>query len=347
MKKYLIIFFIALTLNVFAQQNTSYECKEDSSSPSHYFPEIQQKARQFNRLICTTLKDTASRLTVFPQDSLNAFARFVKNDVASKFKNMRIDNLQIQLNYFVRVLHEAKKFPVFNVQKSPMLGRGWLCYFTGKQDSAITISVQDDSICSDGFNGPCSEVLDDLDMAVYPYQINKNSYSAFKTRLQLTTLQKEWNDYFKNTKSQTFADIILTTLIERSLVKKDFLTGPPPRQWFILHPGVAYEYLKAAPDGNQINESFYFEWLGINWLKSPLFDLPLGLSYAGFYTDVANIKNFGQGALLTIANSYMLGYVRHGSEDGYVISVDLLKLFKNNGQYIGLFDKRLKNLLNE
>ena len=133
-------------------------------------------------------------------------------------------------------------------------------------------------------------------------------------------------------RSQTITDIWITTLIEKDHLSQGHLVGPMPRQWTALHPNIVIENVRGAASGNQLENALAIEWFGVNWWDkdtSPV-GFPFGISLTSLYSDRANSDNVGHGIMFHINNKFSFGWASHGGDDGYYITLDLLKLVGDN-----------------
>lgn len=148
-----------------------------------------------------------------------------------------------------------------------------------------------------------------------------------------------WNRYLYDSKPMLPFDLALTDLFERQWSKSDqYPDGfrePPVRQWFLLHPSVAMEYVSAAEDGQQLKPILIVELIGVNYwdnMRRPI-NVPLLRTFSGAslivsYADRAGLKDTGVGALFTFDNVYSIGVTRYDSETGVSISLDLANLYR-------------------
>ncbi len=148
-----------------------------------------------------------------------------------------------------------------------------------------------------------------------------------------------WNRYLYDSKPMLPLDFILTDSFERKRSKSDqYLEGfrePPVRQWFVLHPSAAMEYVSVAEDGQQFKPILIVELIGVNYWDSKrrLINAPLLRTFSGAslivnYADRAGLKDTGVGALFTFNNFYSIGVTRYESETGVSISLDLANLYR-------------------
>lgn len=147
----------------------------------------------------------------------------------------------------------------------------------------------------------------------------------------LSVKDKEWTTYIEESRSQTFIDIAVTsTLYEWKYGKEenDF-TSPPTVQWFALHPSIIIENVSGAIDGDETKESLALEVIGFNYWEDACFWVACGASVIVNYADRNGVDDTGWGLMFHVDNSYSFGVTKHGGEEGFFITVDLLKLFQD------------------
>jgi hypothetical protein len=191
-------------------------------------------------------------------------------------------------------------------------------------------------------NPECLQVFEDLETAILPY---KRSYQAMIAKNQEQTfaeISADWSRYFETARTQTTLDLVLTSWLERSHMRQGFIVGPPKRQWFMLRPNMILQYNDGAPKGDQFKPGVSVEWAGFNyWDDSPL-GFPFGLSVTSVYADMPDVASVGTGLSLHINNSFTIGWAKHGSDDSFHVSADLLQFVQDKQQqfdkYTGRFD---------
>ena len=346
------------------ESNIQFSCITDNKVESIHFKEIQKAARKVNQSICDAiLVPTRKSITDgFPRDEVTAFGILVKKNVKTKFQGEvlkaleeeKIGTLDKQLNYFVETLSTGvtypKAMPRFNVLKGGTPRAPLHHYFfTGAQEFQGEINREKNSKCKDHFvDKPlCSTVLQQLDDAIFPYQRNANAFTAYDTRIKLNALSAQWDAYFDSARAQTFADIFLTTLIEKSHFKTDHLVGPPERQWFLFRPNIVLEYIENAPDGENMGLALSIEWIGVNWWRDSIIGIPFGVSATTLYSDRPEVKDVGHGVTLYFDNKYAIGYVNHDGNAGFFASVDLFKLFEDKSKQVDRYKDAMKEIVEE
>jgi len=333
-------------------KNIRFECKMDDAEDSKYFPGIQKNAREINQQICDVIL-VPTRKSIkddFPRDEVAAFGSLVKERATARFGNVELDNLPEQLNYFKTTLTTGAALPSFVIKPNPQGPREPIKYFyffagNQNQEGNLTLANNEKCLTDETLNAECNVVLDQLVEAIYPYQRNQNAFTAYETRVKLNALAKDWDAYFDGARAQTFADIVVTTFLEENHFSKDYLVGPPERQWFVLHPNVVLESVNAAPDGDNLTAALSIEWIGVNWWQDTVIGVPFGVSLASVYSDRPGVNDVGHGATFYFDNKYMIGYANHGGDHGFYISMDLLKLFENEKEQAERYRNRIKGIV--
>jgi len=178
----------------------------------------------------------------------------------------------------------------------------------------------------------------DLVSAIEPYHVAQASvkYSA------------DWEEYFSNSRSQTFLDRSLTTVFYRDELKSSMFQKAPDTQYILLHPGVVMEYVDNAQDGEQLEAAFVIEWIGINrWRGCDLWfvNVPCGASVVSTYSDRAGVDDMSIGLMFHINNHYSLGADVRGGDIGLFVTIDLLKAFENQEERVGDWSKEVDGVM--
>lgn len=152
----------------------------------------------------------------------------------------------------------------------------------------------------------------------------------------LDGLEKQWDDFYENGRSQTIWEMLINGKRFQSDNQEHKFMPPPDSQLIVMHPGLVIENVSDSLDGDQTKEAIMLEVIGINWWRNSKWYKPSGISAIALYTDRAGVEDVGYGLAIHFANKFTLGYSDHDGADGYFISVDLLELLKDK-----------KTLLNE
>jgi hypothetical protein len=319
------------TTSLFGAEPPAYKIQEDKGPPSQFFPEIQREARRLDHLVVEAIR-VPTRQSIeqgFPA-ATREFGRFVRADVALRLKPSDLEKLPPMLDYFADVLAAndgfPKQLPQLVVQRD---GFTTMFYkFTGDPaDNVGSITLNSGQINVVTSNGSVAATregtVESLADAIAPYKLNAAAFTAHETRVRLLALADDWDAYFEQGRPQTFWDIAVTTLFEYRHIKTDHLTGPPARQWFVLHPNVVIENLDSAPDGSQLKGAVSIEWIGVNWWN---LKIPFGISLSSLYSDRKDAADVGHGLTLYFANKYCIGWANHGGKNGFFVSLDALQL---------------------
>jgi hypothetical protein len=195
-----------------------------------------------------------------------------------------------------------------------------------------------------GFDS-CAEVAGELQKAI-------EVASAFRLSEQLTLVETyykqlngQWQTFVDDARFQTTWDVLLTTWMYSDKWKAAELQGPPPIQYFVLHPTLTYSYMPDASRGEELKPVPAIEWFGMNWWRNKV---PLGLSVTSVYNDRPDGKAFLHGLTLHVYNAYSFGMVGTGDERTFFVNLDLMNWFSDKqakrDKYKNQFDEYRKNL---
>jgi hypothetical protein len=167
---------------------------------------------------------------------------------------------------------------------------------------------------------------------------------AAEVASRLDETAAEWDEFLTSGRSQTPLDLMLTTMLERRHLRREYLVGPPIRQWSLLHPGLVVERVSDAAPGHQLGLSVAVEWIGVNWWseRSPLFGVPFGVSLTTVISNRLGTSSVGHGVSLHFDNRYSLGWSNRDGVDGYFLSIDLLKLVDDRRRRLERYRQRLE-----
>jgi hypothetical protein len=228
----------------------------------------------------------------------------------------------------------SKSLPRFEVN-----GRAQRFGFAGTPAAALGRFDRNDPACEQRYRMDCGRVLEAFGTAVNRYQVPYRSITAGRTEEQLGALAAHWDAYLDRARSQTLPSLLFTTLMERRHFAADHLVGPPPRQWFLLQPGVVYGLADTGAGNVDASIGVAVDWVGVNgWDLDPV---PLGLSLTSVVLDYDGIDDIGHGFTVHVDNRYSIGWARHGSEDTIFLSFDLLTLVQDRGKQFEAFARRM------
>jgi hypothetical protein len=364
MNRRLVALLLVIAPTVCVGQNESsvpyFACDEsivsvDPDNKSKFFRNIQHEALRVNNVFCNHLNNAPD----VPPEILKDFGSFLENSLAAT--DFGSAGMNADVTSAMRIMSGALgemrstrfRMPDFDVEE---MGDDFdFAFFYSvsvlEENNFEPDEVQRES-CKERFANvsmeepepECLEVFEDLSNAIGPY---KRGYQAMIARNQERTfaeISADWSRYFELARTQTTLDLILTSWLEGSHMRQGFIVGPPKRQWFMLRPNVILQYHDGAPKGDQFKPGLSLEWLGINyWDDSPL-GFPLGLSVTTVYADMPDVNSVGTGLTLHFNNSFTIGWARHGDDDSFHVSTDLLQLVQDRQQQFDKYKSTFENI---
>jgi hypothetical protein len=332
---------------VFAQDESGVACKLGGSVQSQQFAALQADARELNRTICLAL--LSEDFSDFEETQKNLFLQFglTATEVAQgQLQDSGVTNWRAPFDDWVTRISTSefrnKDLPNLFVGTTLSSAAIWVHF----GDTAIRGELADpeEQSCGPGNDQGCKALLEDLAVAVNDYKASYRDLSLQKTRNALATLSSEWDSFLANARSQTLLDLGLTTFLERKHFDKDYLVGPPRRQWALLHPSLVIEHASDAPAGDRDKLTGAIEWLGVNWWSdsSPLFGVPFGISVASVYADRPGFESVGHGVMLHVDNKYSLGWASRSGDNSFYLSLDLLKFIEDKQKQ---FERYKENMI--
>jgi len=155
----------------------------------------------------------------------------------------------------------------------------------------------------------------------------------------LETLDKQWDSYFNEARSQFPWELLLNGyLYGRKIADERGLQAPPESQLILLHPSPALEYVSAADDGSRFEPAVVIELLGYNrwsWNGGRQKN-PWGGSLIASVSDRAGVDNWGYGGMVHYKNTFSLGVSSRDGDLGVFVSVDL-------GKWINKYSEKTRN----
>jgi len=206
-------------------------------------------------------------------------------------------------------------------------------------DKAFRVTDQNLTQCNNkakAFNASasCKSALQEF-RAIYDFAEATYAQPLVLPLMQhLSTLEKDWNDFYQNARSQTIWEMLINGARFQSDNQEHRFLPPPDSQIIFMHPGLVIENVSDAIDGSQTQEGLMLEVIGINWWRNSKWYKPSGLSAIALYSDRPAVKDVGYGVAIHFANKFTIGYVDRDGVDGYFISVDLLELLKDKKTWI-------------
>lgn len=260
---------------------------------------------------------------------LNAESRNAQKYVINFYKHL---NEVISLEDIDRIqkseINELDKGPgltAFNYDFSEDKTRMNIVYVDISRDSISKCEQKAKSISS---TMECSDLMDEFngifEIVFGPVAIR----DVIDHYLYTTNLGQEWDDFIELSKPQTIWERYVNGRIFSNKNSDDGFLPPPEKQLIFLHPGLAFENIGAAIDGDEVKESFSLDIIGVNWWKRDKWYAPSGISLTAIYSDRADIDDLGYGFSLHFKSKFFIGVSRHGSENGVFASFDLIELFK-------------------
>lgn len=336
---------ICLLPSTFAAQAAGYEfkCSNRTVADSKYFADLQAEARALNESFCRVLKATPVP-DALPRTELQSLAASTRRIVTERVGPALGADLQEQLRYFEQQLTAGDahppKTPIFIRQPGPTPDRPATYFF---EDFDKWLVVAPDKTCGAAVqNAPCQAVLADLALAIEPYAINYDAYTTGKNGVLLDQMLKRWDKYFDEGRAMTAVDLFFTTWQESEHLQQPHLVGPPPRQWFLLHPEAIASYVKRGPDGEEAEPGLALEWIGVNFWEKSWIGVPIGISLTSIVVDSAAVPDVGHGVTLHFDNTYSVGWARHGEEDVVYLSANVLNLLEDKRTQAEKYWKALK-----
>jgi hypothetical protein len=338
-----ILLACCLPVTLHAEEAPAFDCNASEApeiADDNAYNEIHTRAKATAKNICLSLRDklsegsSATELlteTALPK-KLKEFGKFAGDTVIEDFRDSEQIKLTASFKEMQTQLANATltsgKWPKFVETFSP---EGYYeGYFaSGSVANRFTFPPDHDDCRRVDENKNCKELFSDFKVAFNAYRKTYDQFANQKNQQLLVQINSDWKRFLAVSKSQTALEVWLTTMWHGGHFKKDHLVGPPKSQVIALHPQLVYEYAEEAADGDNTEFGMAVEWLGLNFWD---WKMPLGVSITSVYTDRADFDDIGTGVTLHIDNKYIVGWSRHGSEDGFYFSLDLLKLFEDKKQ---------------
>lgn len=191
--------------------------------------------------------------------------------------------------------------------------------------------------CSQSPGNICEVYLLGWANSVSAYHFKDSKEAAERLAKLAIKYEESWDDFFKEARSQTWADRSLTAFAYRNKLRSNRFVFPPDYQYFAFHPSLVVDYTGEAQEGSRSDVGLAIEWLGVNkWSGCKwLFDVPCGASIASLYSDKKDVDSVRHGLMLHLDNAYSFGVVGlRGGDTGVFFSVDLLKTIETKHQQV-------------
>lgn len=347
MKYGLILWSVLFIQTTMATEAVDRECQSIEPVASTHFSELSQKAHELNKAMCDLLVTVDVNFSEVQQQTLlDEFAALARKEAARVEGVVNIDGFQKPFDQLNRLLSQgglySRELPSFSVDRN---SESYLFYI-GPLIHQASFSIDDNQSCQASFSATCSSVLEDYGNTFNQYKNAYKQLTAKRTLQQIKELSSDWDQYLKQSRSQTTLDLYMTTWMEQDHFKQGFLVGPPERQWSLLHPELVYEHLSDYQDGSQDKVGVAIEWLGVNWwdkASSPI-NIPFGISLASVYSDRNQTSDVGHGLIVHFNNSYSVGWSNRRGVNGFYFSVDLLKALMDKQETFNAYKNRIADL---
>jgi hypothetical protein len=191
----------------------------------------------------------------------------------------------------------------------------------------------------------CKKVADELEKALELVHNFRVSDQLKKVGTHVAGIEKGWQSFMDDARFQTTLDVWFTTLWYSDKWKSADLQGPPPVQYFVLHPTLIYSYMPDASRGEELKPVPAVEWFGMNWWQTKV---PLGFSITSVYNDRPDGNAFLHGLTVHVDNAYSFGMVGTGDERTFFVNLDLMDWFTDKkgkyDKYAAQFEEYRKNI---
>lgn len=182
----------------------------------------------------------------------------------------------------------------------------------------------------------CQKVSENLEKSLDAVNVFRKDKRYSEIAQHAALIEADWKNFMQDSMFQTSLDVMVTTWIYSDKWKQADLQGPPPIQFFALHPTLVYSYMPDASRGEEAKPVPAIEWLGINWWKNRL---PLGISITSLYNDRPDGKEFPLGLTLHIDNKYSFGVVGKGDDQIIFFNLDIMDWFSDKSKKYDKYEK--------
>lgn len=340
-------------------EGTFFACRDDLSlaelDKSIFFPQVQVEAIRTSNDFCRSLNTQPGGAA----GVLRQFGEFLEQQALNT--DLGTARLNADLQASMRIMSSALgeqlggrfRMPDFDVDDDiDENARGGSFFFSVSviDENFFEPSPQEEESCAARFataGGPdvtCLDVFRDLDNAINDYDFGYQRLIAGQNQEKFAAVSAEWDRYFSEARSQTTLDLVLTSVMARDHIRRGYIVGPPKVQWFALRPNVILQYHDGAPKGDQFKPGLSIEWLGFNfWDDSPL-GFPIGLSVSTVYSDMPAVRTAGTGVTVHVNNSFSFGWSKHGDDDAFQVSMDLLQLIQSKQDQFDKYKAQFEKL---
>lgn len=177
----------------------------------------------------------------------------------------------------------------------------------------------------------CQKVSESLETSLDTLNVFRNDDRYSEIAKHVNFIEGEWKSFMEESRFQTSLDVWATTLMYSDKWKHADLQGPPPIQYFLLHPTLVYSYMPDASRGEEAKPVPAIELFGMNWWRNKL---PLGFSVTSVYNDRPEGKAFPIGLTIHVDNTYSFGVVGTGDDQMIFFNLDVMAWFSDKkGKY--------------
>lgn len=350
---YLLIFInLLISFNLAANQNTKITVNCTDIPDNIYdsrFKNLRKVAIETNKNLCSAFLQSPEDYKSTVRSILVNYSMESKDILTKSFKLNDFPIIEQQFSLFNQELlkYDLADFNNLDLDTLSVGGIPRKLYFsnigatkgsdlpTNKTTECSAINPIDNK----GNNVPyvsCKEAFEDAALAFNAYKFAYNQFRYSENESKINYLSQQWDSYLTNSRSQTFLDIWLTTVIHSDHYQQNKLVAPASTQYFLFRPQVVYEFSSDTRKGDRNQIGLAAEWIGINWWN---WKVPFGVSAISVYADYEEENSVGHGLQFTINNNISLGWVKRGSSDAIFVSIDLLKLWDNKKEQIKQYQK--------
>lgn len=172
----------------------------------------------------------------------------------------------------------------------------------------------------------CLKVAENLETSLDTLNVFRKDSRYSDIAKHVSFIEGEWQSFMQDSRFQTTLDVFVTTWMYSEKWKQADLQGPPPIQYFALHPTLVYSYMPDASRGEEAKPVPAIEWFGMNWWRNKL---PLGFSVTSVYNDRPDGKAFPLGLTIHVDNTYSFGVVGKGNDKIVFFNLDVMAWFSD------------------
>jgi hypothetical protein len=185
----------------------------------------------------------------------------------------------------------------------------------------------------------CQKISENLETSLGTLNVFRLDDRYSKIAEHVGLIEADWKNFMEESRFQTSLDVLVTTWMYSDKWKQADLQGPPPIQYFALHPALVYSYMPDASRGEEAKPVPAIEWFGMNWWKNKL---PIGFSITSVYNDRPDGKKFPLGLTLHVDNRYSFGVVGNGDDRIIFFNLDIMDWFSDKQKKYDVYEKEFK-----